>query len=598
MSARSESTQQILRGVGYAASLVAPLLLLLDLSANFPEDWSNHLWMIGYYGDYFRQHGDLPTVMNIAPAVGLAQPVFYAWLFYPLLGVVAAATGAALALRLAIFAMVAIQFFALIFAGRKILGQTRVTYVVAVSVIWATYSLTNLYNRGALAEYFATGFFVTAIAFGAMAVAAKVASSRWFYSWVAGVFLVLTAGTHAPTAVLAAAFLALLAAGGVIAWRRSHPKMPTGTWAGLASGTLAGAVILSPWVYACGLFASKLSVTRGDRDFIFRPDNCDSFWGRFAPFPYDASAIEDGINELGTRYLEAPISIVLLGILLWNIELCRRSRAQSSARVSASSAPGVILVIATGWFLFLATLSLSPWLAGCFGFFAPYIQYVYRLVSHCNAALLVAVFASGLLVARREGYRQHRQQTNLVLAVCLTVAILGLGIKLEHAAVVSRPAGDRPASAARRRMEVVPAYTLPGLLRELTGDEVRESSALSFPVGQGGAQFGEPGAARIELKQAGWVRTNVVVFPWMKVVSDGKELRADQRAQTEHFLAIYLPAGRHELRPVWQPDRTWSILRRLSQATFVLVGLVTLAWAVARWFARHASPTERGEAPA
>ena len=598
MSAFSQSAQRILRGVGYAASLVAPLLLLLDLSANFSEDWSNHLWMIGYYGDFFRQHGDLPTVMNIAPAVGLAQPVFYAWLFYPLLGILAAAVGAALAVRLAVFAMVAIQFFALISAGRRIFGQTRVAYVVAVSVIWATYSLTNLYNRGALAEYFATGFFVTAIAFGAMAVAAKVASSRWFYSWVAGVFLVLTAGTHAPTAVLAAAFLALLAAGGVIAWRWSRPKIFAGAWVGLAGGTLAGAVILSPWVYASGLFASKLSVARGGRAFIFRPDNCDSFWGRFAPFPYDASAMENGINGLGTPYLEAPINFVLLGILLWNLELCRRSRAEPSARVTAPSAAGVILAIAAGWFLFLATLSLSPWLAGCFGFFAPYIQYVYRLVSHCNAALLVAVFASGLLVVRREGYRRHRHQTNLVLAVCLTVAILGLWIKLQHAAVVSRPPGDRPASAARRQMEVVPDYTLPALVRELAGDEVREASALSFPVGQGGAQFGEMGPARIELKEARWVRTNVVVFPWMKVERDGKELRPDQLAQSGHFLFIHLPAGRHELRPVWQPDRTWSILRRLSQATFVLVGLVTLAWAVARLFARHASPAERGEAPA
>jgi hypothetical protein len=180
--------------------------------------------------------------------------------------------------------------------------------------------------------------------------------------------------------------------------------------------------------------------------------------------------------------------------------------------------------------------------------------------------------------------------------VCLSVAMLGLGIKLQHAAVVSRPAGDRPASAARRRMEMVPAYTLPGLVRELTGDELRDSSALSFPVGQGGASFGEASPAQIDLKREAWVRTNVVVFPWMHVTSDGKELQADQLAQSGHFLYLYLPAGRHELRPIWQPDRTWLILRRLSQVTFALVLLVTLAWAAARWFARRPSPVVRGEA--
>jgi len=144
---------------------------------------------------------------------------------------------------------------------------------------------------------------------------------------------------------------------------------------------------------------------------------------------------------------------------------------------------------------------------------------------------------------------------------------------------------------------MVPDYTLPGLVRELTGGEMRGTPALSFPVGPAGPQFGDLGPARIELKDAGWVRTNIVVFPWMKVERDGQELRADQLARSGPFLALRLPAGRHELHPVWQPDRTWLILRRLSQAMLALVGLITLVWAVARLFTRHPSPAESGESP-
>ena len=125
MSAIGQSARRILTGVGYVGSVVAPLLLLVDLPANLPQDWSNHLWMIGYYGDYFRAHGSLPTVMNTGPAVGLAQPVFYAWLFYPWLGILAAATGAALAVRVAVLAMLAGQFIALVSTGRKIFGESR-----------------------------------------------------------------------------------------------------------------------------------------------------------------------------------------------------------------------------------------------------------------------------------------------------------------------------------------------------------------------------------------------------------------------------------------------------------------------------------------
>lgn len=597
MSDLTPSARRILCGVGYAASLVAPLLLLLDLSANFPEDWSNHLWMIGYYGDYFRVHGTLPTVMNIAPAVGLAQPVFYAWLFYPLLGLLAAAVGASLAVRLALFAMLAVQFVALVTAGRKIFGQTRMAYVVAVSVVWATYSLTNLYNRGALAEYFATGFFVTAIACGAAAAVSPPGSSRWFHGWLAGFFLLLMVGTHAPTSVVAAAFVALLAAGLAITWLRGRLEVSVRTWVPLAVGAFAGALILSPWVYANSLFGRKLSVAQGWNALLFRLENCDTFWGRFAPFPYDMLATENGIYGLGTPYLEAPINVVLLGILLWNLELCRRlGRKPTSAGVSPATPARTLLGVAIGWFLFLVTVSVSPWLAGGFGLVAPYIQYVYRLVSHCNAALLLAVFASGGLVARQRGYQRFRHQTNLVMAVGLTVAILGLWIKLQHAAVVSTPVGDRPASVARRQMEVVPDYTIAGGVRELAGTELREAAVISFPVGQDRAHFGETGAVNIELKQAGWVRTNAVAFPWTELWIDGKIARVDQLARTGHFQAVYLSAGGHEVRPVWRPDPVWARLHRLSQVCFALVLVVTAAWVAIRLFFKRRPAAESARA--
>ena len=594
MRDHGQFARRILTGVAYGAAVVAPLLLLLDLSAHLPGDASNHLWMIAYFGDYFRAHGTLPTVMNTAPAVGLAQSVFYAWLFYPLLGVVSAAFGAALAVRLAVLAMLAIQFYALWSAGRKVFGQTRLAYAVAVTVIWATYSLTNLYSRGALAEYFAAGFFVTALSWGTVAVVAQDRSSRWLHGWLAGFFLVLTAGTHAPTAGLAAAFLVLLALGGAITGGREALRvMASRAGIGIAGGLAAGAVIVAPWVYASGLFAGQLALIRGGGGFIFRPENCDSFWGRFAPLPYDAAAVENGMNVLGTAYLEAPVSLGLLGLLLWNLELCRRSRTASAAPEAAPFRAKSILVLAVGWFLFLTALSVSPWLAGHFQVFAPYIQYVYRLVSHCNAALLVAVFVSGAWVARQGGYRRFQSQTNVVVAVVLTVAVLGLWVKLQHAAVVIGAEGDRPASVTRRQREVVPAYTLPASVRELNDAELHGAAEVSFPVGGRGVNFGEVEAIQVVQRRAGWVRTNALVFPWLQLESNQQVLSGDRLARTEHFLAVYLPEGRHELRAVWRPGRTWSVLNRLSQAVFALVLLGTLGWAGARFLAKRtgAAPT-------
>lgn len=584
MSATTESARRILRGVGYGAAIVAPLLLLLDLSANLPLDGPNHVWMVSYYGEYFRQHGELPTFFNIAPAVGMSFPVFYAWLLYPALGVLSAGVGPALALRLAVFGLVAIQFCVLLTAGRKIFGAPGLAGTMAGSVIWATFSLTNLYNRGALAEYFATGFLVAAIGFGGLAALAASAPARWFHGWLAGFFLILIVGTHPPTAVLAAAFLALLGAGLALSWWRGRLTLPPGTGWQLAAIAGVGAVIIAPWLYASLRFGHQLAVTLAYQDLIFRPDHCDTFWGRFAPFPYDAASTESGILSLGAPYLEAPINMVLLGLLGWNLELCRRAGGRP---VRAASAPKIfppreILAASTGWFLFLAVLSLSPWLAGYVGFLAPYVQYVYRLVSHINAALLVAVLASGVLVARSGGYRRHRHQTSLVMAVCLTVAILGLWIKLQHAALVVTTSARPVYSSAGERVEIARSYAVTGPVRRLDATEEASASRLTFRPGQAGVQFGEMSPARVKMEKAGWVLTNAVVFPWMKFERAGRELRGEEVARIGQFQAIHLPAGEQEIRPVWRPDPVWSTLHRLSQFTFLVVLVLTVAWAAFR----------------
>jgi hypothetical protein len=502
-----------------------------------------------------------------------------------MLGLLSAAVGAAPAVRVAVLVMLTVQFVALWSAGRKLLGPGRLTFAMVVSVIWATYSLTNLYNRGALAEYLATGFFVTALAFGASAALGGDRSSRWFHGWLAGYFLLLTVGTHAPTAVLAGAFLSVLLFGAVAAAGRGAWRAGSGrTGLVVAGGLAAGAVIVAPWVAANVWFASQLALVRDAAGFIFRPENSDTWARRFVPFPYDAAAMADGLEVLGTPYLEAQINVVLLIILFWNLELARRSRRRSPSTGATKAPLKTVLMLAVGWFVLMAAISVSPDFARHFQFAAPYVQYAYRLVSHCNAALLVAVLASGVWVARRSGYRQAESETKVVAAVCLAVAVVGLGIKLNHAAAVISPDAARPSSVQRRQMEVVPAYTLPASVPALSGDV---SLGVVFPVGRDPVDFGELGAARIELVQAAWVRTNAVVFPWIGLSVDGNPVPPAHIARTGNFLAVYLAAGSHELRADWQPARAWSVLNQLSRVLFGLVSLVTLGWVVARWRSRR-----------
>src|SRR5438105_2590883 len=80
----------------------AAAALLIDPTANLYFDGHNDQWFVAYFGEYFRQHLHLPAVFNSAAAVGMPQPIFYGAVFYPVLGLISAVTGAALALRIAI----------------------------------------------------------------------------------------------------------------------------------------------------------------------------------------------------------------------------------------------------------------------------------------------------------------------------------------------------------------------------------------------------------------------------------------------------------------------------------------------------------------
>jgi len=200
-----------------------------------------------------------------------------------------------------------------------------------------------------------------------------------------------------------------------------------------------------------------------------------------------------------------------------------RSRPDHAALADTgwTAASRSILPAALGWFVFLVTLSLSPALAGQFAVLGPYLQFAYRLASHFNLALLLAVFAAGTLAVRSGGLARRRHQADIVAAVCITVAALGLFSKLSHGSVVAadEPAeefaigGDPAPLVTKGPPNLIGSYTTPGIVRELTAEEAAGATHVAFPVGHSGADLGRVEAVKIYLERSGWVITNAEVFP-------------------------------------------------------------------------------------
>src|SRR5271163_1241836 len=93
-----------------ALIVLAPAFPLARLSDSFGQDWYNHSWVIAYTAEHLRNHGSLPTFLNTTSHIGLAAPIFYGYLLFPIAGALALVTGPQLALRLLALAAFALEY--------------------------------------------------------------------------------------------------------------------------------------------------------------------------------------------------------------------------------------------------------------------------------------------------------------------------------------------------------------------------------------------------------------------------------------------------------------------------------------------------------
>ena len=139
-----------------AAAVLFPLVLLVDINAGFYIDWYNHLWQIGYYGQYFSIHHSMPLILNTPQILLVAFPTFYGYLFYSVFGFLSSLIGPNLAIRLGFVILWAVMFWLTYRVTVEFSQDNLLGFAIGCLVCWAIYTLTNLYNRSALTEVFAS----------------------------------------------------------------------------------------------------------------------------------------------------------------------------------------------------------------------------------------------------------------------------------------------------------------------------------------------------------------------------------------------------------------------------------------------------------
>jgi hypothetical protein len=565
-----------------------PLVPLLRLDNSFYGDWRNHVWLIGYYGEYFRRHGSFPIVLNTNHMIGMPFPLFYGFLFYPIAGLVSAVLGGNLTLRLVVLCAMLLQCFQI----RKTAVAAGLSPLVAGSLVFlsatAIYPMTNLYNRAAITEFIGASLLVSAFCC-VLRILLEPNRSPWSNGLQAGLWFTLAAGTHPITSMLGGAYLFWWAA---FIFFRSHRKRRPALARMFACLAVLGALALSPWLYALREYQSRLEISRlaalSQMSFL---EGIDDFTSRFASYPYDGRSLISG-TVVVTPFLDAQINFplfLLTAFLSVHVIRTRREYDSSNRPVLLWAAITVAAFVALG----IASVWAGLW--SHLPFITGIIQFSYRLVTYLDLLLLAAALL--LLWILRMSGTGIEGPLKTCLAVCCALALQNALIKYTRAWGIQeyKVVPGTELHADRGQLVDLPIFFY-GVTNysvvdvyggDLSSDAVRAGYTAALTV-DAGPDFGRVPEGHIDFQEPVYAITNILPFPWNHVLVNGREVPFSEM-KLARSLAIPMKAGASTVQYRLAPAPLWLALRRLSFAT-VLIWAMGVLVIVGRNTPRRLSP--------
>jgi hypothetical protein len=610
-----------------AAAILAPATVLALKGDPLPGEYNRNAWFVGYYGEYFRGHHSFPAVFSTSAHTGVAVPVFYGYVLFQITGVLSAYLGSALGIRLVVVATLAVHYLCVRWASRRLGAEAGLAVVAACCTTWATYSLTNLYNRFALAEFFAGATLACACCCWMVFLVRPRVHRSWSTGLASGLFLALAAGTHPITGLFAAPIFAAIY---LLHWFLPAEDRPTlvRRHVLLASSFLLVGVILAPWLYAYSQLGRHIVIGQSyGINYLNIPTEI-AILVRLFPLPADYHQLTPLGPQLGVPYLETQINVPLL-ILSLVLLLATTRRLSGGARWRLAGALLPLMLLGSAAF----TLSVWPGAEAYAPKMARKIEFAYRLVGLVNQVLLVGfltalAFRSGAsgsesaspantFWTRLRDYFTHSTRSAghlfastpavgpACLAMVVTLAACGMTLKVLHGRAVVAPnhfprdRSDPQYSELLRGylFGVEMAYATPKDVPQLSKEEARVLPGTTFPV-HSGRGFGNILPVKVIQDHDGYVRTSAVPFRWAQIRVDGEPVPAGaERVWIDESRSLpWMPAprvavpvskGAHTIEYAFKPPLMWRILNVLS--TCVLMGwIVVLLVEAAVWLLRSA----------
>ena len=547
-------------------------LNLPDILGIFSPDWQNNLWMIGYARQSLLAGHGFPDVYIVASHVGVPQPIFYGPRLYPLLALLSLPLGPQWAVRAACLIVWSLQFGLIYRLSRRIGADRLHATAVGALMSWSIYPLTNLYNRGALAEFFATALFLCALCAGGLALLSP--DRRGRFALLAAPLGALALAAHAPTALIGGGALLLIIVPALLLRLPGQDiRIGRRVICTILLALLIGA-ILSPWVYALLRYSGRFSISAPNPFYAIagrwqRFEWIDSWWRRLSPLPLPGRWAPPQNAWRYTPHLDAQWNFPLALLAVYSAVRALRSHPRGPALA--------LMIVAAIIALGLLTLSICQPLQNALTHpIGAAIQFPYRLVSHVNIALLVVLLAAWVAKAPA-----MRGTGAAILAIAMALSAAGLALKLKHAAAVMVRAQPQSASQFASLPSTFGGqddYTLQVHETELPISLAWEpNSPLMVDAPTGGGPVEGAADVTITLPATRWIVTSIMNFPWNRLILDRQPIPFAQAHNLYFHETVLLTPGEHRIGYRFEPDALWVRLDRLSWEILAVLVVVCAA---------------------
>ncbi|CAN5169386.1 hypothetical protein BH10CYA1_BH10CYA1_38750 [soil metagenome] len=560
-------------------AVALPCLPLLDLHSVFAVDWPNQVWLINYVASFLAERHYFPGAIHTYSLIGMPYPVFYGYLFFPLMGVLSLFWNADITVRVVAVTLFAAQFFLVFKLACKITQDKFSSFCIATFVTWAIYPMTNLYNRGAIPEFFATGLLVCSAVIWFFVLEAENRLKRFFLCNLFVILFVISAGSHPITALYGACFMAILVVSTLWISRAKIKDLILP----ISIPVVLGVCTLLPWVMVTTEFTPQMALAASFKHVGYYYRSLDSLYARLMPFPFETKSYKHKLidDHAATPHLDTQINVPLLLLFILCTIAAIKSGAIKDTRVWASIAAFGVLVLLMIW------SSTTKGTLDRLGHNFRTIQFAYRLVTYINFSLLFGIVLFFWKNDRKLAVLKIRR----IFSLLLLLSFAGLSIKLNHAQLAMVPAVNEVARTKSFTTSLLKmpdsfygsdAYTITNLFPELTPDKVAQMHNCRFEPSS--ETFGD---VKPVVSPIGFAQTNVQQFPWNHIFQNQSEV---VRLEHDHRIAIDMPRSK-ELHYEFVPDSAWDQARNVSLSVFFLWLIGTKLTSIALVIKRKNQPS-------